>query len=286
MWIRIGLVLGCLFGNSIAQAAGLDSSIGEADARLEELRRLIAEKPDRLRVRLPNSREWQSLESLGLAPTCRAPVLVRLAAPLRAFTQCGGIEVTEEGVRWMTTSIFWTHDRTWEHGRMLHMQVRSFARQSRPTDDVDLRAESPLVKALVDARPVELEKLAELWATLRQQPLPARPDGQWGGSESWPTGLLALHTDGRIKLAGSNLAGLHAWQVWWASQPRTENVTALVGVDLQLGGKSPAFQLGEFTLGQTPFAVVVLPADQQPRDEPALWRDDSWQLLMVRTDGK
>lgn len=112
---------------------------------------------------------------------------------------------------------------------MLHMQVRSFARQSRPTDDVDLRAESPLVKALVDARPVELEKLAELWATLRQQPLPARPDGQWGASESWPTGLLALHTDGRIKLAGSNLAGLHAWQAWWASQPRTENVTALVG---------------------------------------------------------
>lgn len=98
-----------------------------------------------------------------------------------------------------------------------------------------------------------------------------------------PAGVACRWTDqaGRLEPGGlACLAGL-------VGEPAsTENVTALVGVDLQLGGKSPALQLGEFTLGQTPFAVVVLPADQQPRDEPALWRDDSWQLLMVRTDGK
>lgn len=286
MWIRIGLVLGCLFASSIAQAAGLDSSVGEADARLKELRQLIAEKPESLQVLLPNSREWKSLASLGLAPSCRAPVLVSPTAPLQALTHCSGVQMTDSGAVWTMVSIFWTHDRRWEKGRALRLQSRSLVRQGAPTDDADLRTETPLIRALAGADLRELDLLAGLWASLRQQPLPARPDGPWGAAESWPSGLVALHADGRIKLAGSNLAGLHAWQSWWATQPKPQGVSALVGVDLQLEGKTPALQLGELTLSRAPFAVVLLPADQQPRDERALWRDENWQLLMVRTDGK
>lgn len=286
MWLRIGLLLGCLFGSSITQAAGLGSSIGDAHVLLDELRKLIVEKPAKLRVRLPNSTEWQSLESLGLAPACQAPVLVSPAAPPRALTQCGGMHMTERGLVWMTASIFWTHDRAWEHGRVLRLQVKGFARQSNQTDDADLIKDQAVVQAMAGADTRELAQLAKLWEALQEQRLPTPAEGSWGAPEPWPAGLLALHGDGRIKLAGSRLAGLQAWQSWWAAQPRPEGVSALVGVEMQLGGKSPALQLGELTLAQTPFSVVLLPADQQPSDERALWRDENWQLLMVRSDGK
>jgi hypothetical protein len=286
MWLRIGLLLGCLFGSSITPATDLDDSIAHANALRDELRRLIADKPAKLRVRLPNSTKWQSLESLGFAPACRAPVLVRPSAPPRALTQCGGMQMTKQGPVWMTASIFWTYDNGWELGQVLRLQVKSLTRQSNNTDDADLSKEPPMIQALAAAESPELEKLAGLWGTLQQQRLPARPDAPWGAPEPWPTDLLALHEDGRVKLSGLHLAGLHAWQSWWANQPRSEGVSALVGVEALQGGKSPALQLGELSLAQIPFVVVLLPADQQPRDEQALWHDESWQLLMVRTDGK
>ncbi|WP_277373330.1 hypothetical protein [Pseudomonas sp. AA-38] len=286
MWLRIGLLLGCLFSSSLTQAADLDDSIGDANALLDELRRLIADKPAKLRVRLPNSTKWESLESLGLAPACRAPVLVRPSAPPRALTQCGGMQMTKQGPVWITASIFWTHDHAWELGQVLRLQVTSLTRQSNHTDDADLSKEPPMIQALAAAESPELEKLADLWGTLQQQRLPARPDDQWGAPEPWPKDLLALHEDGRVKLSGLHLAGLHTWQSWWADQPRTEGISALVGVEILLGGKSPALQLGELSLAQTPFAMVLLPADQQPSEELPLWQDENWQLLMVRTDGK
>lgn len=286
MWLRIGLLLGCLLSTSISQADDLDSSIGNANALLDDLHRLIAENPAKLRVRLPNSTEWVNLKPLGLAPACLAPVLVRPSAPQRALTQCSGMQMTKLGPVFMTASIFWTYDNGWELGQVLRLQVKGFTRESNHTDDADLSKEPPMIQALAAAESPELKKLAGLWATLQKQRLPARTDKQWGASEPWPMNLLALHEDGRVKLSGLRLAGLHTWQSWWAEQPRTEGIRALVGVEIQQGGKSPALQVGELSLAKVPFAVVLLPADQQPSEELPLWQDENWQLLMVRTDGK
>ena len=286
MWFRIGLLLGCLFATSISQADDLDSSIGNANALLDDLHRLIAENPAKLRVRLPNSTEWVNLKSLGLAPACLAPVLLRPSAPQRALTQCSGMQMTKLGPVFMTASIFWTYDNGWELGQLLRLQAKGFTRESNHTDDADLSKEPPMIQALAGAESSELKKLAGLWATLQKQRLPARTDKQWGASEPWPMNLLALHEDGRVKLSGLRLAGLHAWQSWWAEQPRTEGIRTLVGVEIQQGGKSPALQVGELSLAKVPFAVVLLPADQLPSEELPLWQDENWQLLMVRTDGK
>ena len=286
MWSRIGLLIGCLFSCSLTQADDLENSIGRANALLDDLHRLIAENPAKLRIRLPNSTEWVNLQPLGLAPACHAPVLVRPSAPQRAVTLCSGMHMTERGPVWMNASIFWTHNNGWELGQVLRLQVKSLTRQNSQTDDADLSKEPPMIQALAAAESPELKKLAGLWATLQKQRLPARTDNHWGASEPWPMNLLALHEDGRVKLSGLRLAGLHAWQSWWAEQPRMEGIRALVGVEIQHGGKSPALQLGELSLAKVPFAVVLLPADQQPSEELPLWQDENWQLLMVRTDGK
>jgi hypothetical protein len=286
MWLRTLVLFGGLCAGTALPAASLEQSLGEAQARLDELGKLIAEKPAALRVRLPNSRDWESLEASGLAPMCRKPVLVRPAAPVRAMTQCVGMHLGQRGLMQVTASIFWTHDQRWQHGHVLRLQTKSMLRGEGRLDDADLVSAQPVVQAMAGADADELKQLQQLWDELRKQHLPAPPEGEWGASTPWPDGLVALHGDGRLKLAGNRLAGLRAWQDWWAAQPRAEGVAAVVGVRRQLGGKSPALQLAELSLAGTPFAAVLLPVGQQPGEEFALWHDDNWQLLMVRTDGK
>ncbi|QKE65568.1 hypothetical protein HNE05_20125 [Aquipseudomonas campi] len=282
------LLCACLACCGTLRAESLGKSIGEAEALLAQLQKQIAGKPESLRVKLPARNQHHSLKELGLHPLCQPPVLVRAAPPVRAMSQCMGMQFSGGGMTQVQAAIFWDHSGSaWQSGRVLRMQVNDLRRmRTEPLEDVALDSEQAMVQGMAQATAQELQQLDRVWRSLVDTPLEEWPGWQAGMPEAWPEDLLALHRDGRLRLSGSRLRGLHAWQAWWTPLAKPAAVEALVGVPSRLEGVVPALQLAELQLGGRPFAMVLLPANRQPTQAHALWSDRQWQLLMVRLDAR
>ncbi|VXC18346.1 conserved exported hypothetical protein [Pseudomonas sp. 8AS] len=280
------LLCACLACCGALRAQSLSHSIGQADVLLAQLYQQIHKQPESLQVKLPARNQRHSLKELGLYPLCRPPVLVRAAPPVRAMSQCMGMESSGGGLTQVQAAIFWDHSgNAWQSGRMLRLQLKDLTRyRTEPQNDAALENEQAMVQAMAQASPEELQALERVWQNLSAMPLEEWPGWQDGAPEAWPEDLLAMHRDGRLRLSGSRLGGLHAWQAWWAALAKPATVEALVGVKSRLDGVVPALQLAELQLAERPFAVVLLPASRQPTQARALWSDRQWQLLMVRLD--
>lgn len=282
------LLCACLACCGVARAQSLGHSIGQAEALLAQLHQQIHHQPESLQVKLPARNQRHSLKELGLYPLCRPPVLVRAAPPVRAMSQCMGMEATGGGLTQVQAAIFWDHGGSgWQNGRVLRLQLNDLRRMHiEPQEDASLDSEQAMVQAMAQASPQELQQLDSVWQSLVDTPIEEWPGWQEGAPEAWPKDLLALHRDGRLRLSGSRLSGLHAWQAWWTALAKPAVVEALVGVPSRLEGVVPALQLAELQLGGRSFAMVLLPANRQPTQARALWSDRQWQLLMVRLDSR
>lgn len=285
---RWWLFCACLACCGALSAQSLSHSIDQADVLLAQLHQQIHNQPESLQVKLPTRDQRHSLKELGLHPLCRPPVMVRAAPPVRAMSQCMGMEFGNGGMIQVQVAIFWDHNGSaWQSGRVLRMQVNDLRRmRNEPQQDAALENEQAMVQAMAQASPQELQALERVWQSLAAMPLEEWPGWQDGAPAAWPEDLLALHRDGRLRLSGSRLGGLHAWQAWWAALAKPAAVEALVGVKSRLDGVVPALQLAELQLAERPFAVVLLPANRQPTEARPLWSDRQWQLLMVRLDAR
>lgn len=282
------LLCACLACCGALRAENLGQSIGQAELLLGQLQKQIAGKPESLQVKVLARNQQHSLEALGLSRLCRQPVLVRTVPPVRAMTQCMGMEFSGGGMTQVQAAIFWDHSgSTWQSGRVLRLQVSGLGgNHAGSQQEAALDNEQAMVQAMAEATPQELQQLDRIWQSLVDAGLDEWPEWPSGAPEAWPKDLLALHRDGRLRLSGARLRGLHDWQAWWAPLAKPDGVDALVGVNSRLEGVVPALQLAELQLGGRPFAMVVLPASRQPTDAQALWSDRRWQLLMVRLDSR
>lgn len=282
------LLCACLACGGGLRAESLGKSIGQAEALLAQLHKQIHHQPESLQVKLPARNQRHSLKELGLHPLCQPPVLVRAAPPVRAMSQCMGMQSSGGAMTQVQAAIFWDHSGSaWQNGRVLRMQVNDLRRMRiEPQEDVALDSEQAMVQGMAQASAPELQQLDRIWQSLVGVALDEWPGWQEGAPEAWPKDLLALHRDGRLRLSGSRLHGLHAWQAWWGPLAKPAAVEALVGVPSRLEGVVPALQLAELQLGGRPFAMVLLPANRQPTQARALWSDRQWQLLMVRLDSR
>lgn len=284
-WLLLCVCLACC---GALRAQSLSQSIGQAEVLLAQLHKQIHHQPESLQVKLPARNRRHSLKELGLHPLCQPPVLVRAAPPVRAMSQCMGMEYGSGGMTQVQAAIFWDHGGSaWQSGRILRLQLNDLRRiRTEPQEDAALDSEQAMVQGMAQASAQELQQLDRIWRSLVDTPLEEWPGWQDGMPEAWPEDLLALHRDGRLRLSGSRLRGLHAWQAWWAPLAKPAAVEALVGVKSRLEGVVPALQLAELQLGGRPFAMVLLPANRQPTEARALWSDRQWQLLMVRLDAR